>query len=186
MKLISLIIIAASQIALSAQAGVGELNFTALSKPSVVNPTAVHAHGCARKPGAEIAISGREFFNLQPGQVDNLAVDLTGTVGQKLSVRISAETKGLLLQGPQYFDLAVGPEQVASFNLPVKALLDGRWVINLIVQSETADGEVAGRALALVVQVGNMQLVGGGQQKATQSDSAGAPVIVLPAAEEIL
>ena len=30
MKLISLIIIAASQIALSAQAGVGELNFTAL------------------------------------------------------------------------------------------------------------------------------------------------------------
>ena len=61
-------------------------------------------------------------------------MDLTGTVGQKLSVRISAETKGLLLQGPQYFDLAVGPEQVASFNLPVKALLDGRWVINLIVQ----------------------------------------------------
>ena len=80
-------------------------------------------------------------------------------------MRISAETKDLLLQGPQYFDLAVGPEQVASFNLPVKALLDGRWVINLIVQSETADGEVAGRALALVVQVGNMQLVGGGQQK---------------------
>jgi hypothetical protein len=59
-------------------------------------------------------------------------------------------------------------------------------VINLIVHSTTAEGEEAGRALALVVQVGNMQLSTGGQQKATQSDEQGAPVIVLPAQEEIL
>ncbi|HMW49058.1 MAG TPA: hypothetical protein PK011_05025 [Marinagarivorans sp.] len=186
MKLTSLLIIAASQIAFNAQAGVGEFNFATLSKPSVFNPAAIHAHGCARKPGAEIAISGREFFNLQPGQVDKLAVDLTGTPGQKITLHISAENKGLMVQGPEEINLEVGSDQLASFNLPVKALLDGRWVINLIVHSETADGEVAGRALALVVQVGNMQVAGGGQQKATQSDAQGAPVIVLPAQEEIL
>lgn len=186
MKLTSLILIAASLLALNAEATVGELSFTALSKPSVFNPMSMKAQGCARKPGAEIAVSGREFFNLQPGQQDQLAVDLTGTPGQKIRLRISAETKGLLLQGPEDISLEVGPDQLASFNLPVKALLDGRWVINLIVHSETADGEVAGRALALVVQVGNMQVAGGGQQKATQSDAQGAPVIVLPAQEEIL
>ena len=186
MKLAGVVIILATQFSVYAEAGVGEMNFSTLSKPSVFNPKIAHAKGCVRKPGAEITVSGREFFNLQVGQVDNLAVDLTGTPGQKIILRLSAENKGLLLQGPQEIHLDVGQDQLASFNLPVKALLDGRWVINLIVHSATADGEMAGRALALVVQVGNMQVAGGGQQKATQSNEQGAPVIVLPALEEIL
>lgn len=146
----------------------------------------IDLRGCAQKPGAEISVSGREFFYLQRGQVDNLAIDLTGVAGQKIILRVSAETKGLALQGPQELFLEVNANQLASFNLPVKALLDGRWVINLIVQSQTADNEIAGRALALVVQVGNMAGAGGGQQKATQSDAQGSPMIVMPAQEEIL
>lgn len=194
MKFSALIFLAASQFPLLAFASASvhkhatstAFDFSALTQSQMLPHTGADIKGCAHKPGAEISISGREFFYLQPGQIENLAVDLTGIAGQKIAVSISAESKGLALQGPHELSLDVNAEQLASFNVPVKALLDGRWVINLIVHSETAEGEVSARALALVVQVGNMVSVGGGQQKPTLTNADGAPMIVMPAQEEIL
>jgi hypothetical protein len=190
MKLFTLIFLASCQTPCFA-AELGDVfNFSAVTVPQIKSrglfKHTLDTHNCARKPGAEIAISGREFFYMLPGQMDNLAVDLTGTVGQKITLHISAENKGLTIQGPNSVTLEVGSNQLASFTLPIKALLDGRWVINLIVQSETADGEMSGRALALVVQVGNMVGAGGGQQKVTLNDAQGVPMIVMAAKEEIL
>ncbi|HEY6527299.1 MAG TPA: hypothetical protein VIZ65_01300 [Cellvibrionaceae bacterium] len=186
MKFLTMMILAASHMPLLATAADDEFSFAKLTGQTLNTHEHMGVHGCEHKPGAQINVSGREFFNLQRGQLDDLSVDLTGIVGEKISVQVSADTKGLALQGPQQFELEVDANQLASFSVPVKALLDGRWVINLIVQSQTADGEISARAMALVVQVGNMVALSGGQQKATQNDAQGAPIIVLPAQEEIL
>lgn len=187
MKLRTLLILSLCQLPLLATAAPKNFNydFTALTENGRGHENAQHKN-CLHKPGAEVSVSGREFFYLQKGQVDNLAVDLTGIKGQVLTVQLSAETKGLALQGAQEMQLVVDENQLASFNLPVKALLDGRWTINVLVHSHTPDGEESARALALVVQVGNMLSTGGGQQKATQTNAEGSPMIVLPAQEEIL
>jgi hypothetical protein len=187
MKLRTLILLACSQLPIIATAAptASTFDFSALTQLSQTHAQGEHK-GCAHKPGAEVFVSGREFFYLQRGQMENLAVDLTGIKGQELRIELSAESKGLALQGPQQVQLQVDEHHLASFNVPVKALLDGRWTVNLVVHSQTAEGEVAARALALVVQVGNMVSSGGGQQKPTQTDAQGAPMIVLPAQEEIL
>ncbi|MEY4589786.1 MAG: hypothetical protein RL497_1862 [Pseudomonadota bacterium] len=182
MKLITLIFLTTVQIPAYAETQKNAFDFPT---SRTHEHTKFNAHSCAHKPGAEISISGREFFYMQPGQFDNLAVDLTGTVGKKITVQLSADTKGLALQGPKEITLDINTQQLASFNVPIKALLDGRWVINLIVHSETAEGALSTRALALVVQVGNMVAAGGGQQKATQNNALGTPIIVMPAQEEI-
>lgn len=152
--------------------------------PHLQATSAQEGRSCARKPGADVMISGREFFNLQPGQMTTLAVDLVAPQGGTWKIQVQPEEKGLLWLGQEKeFLLNYAGQTTQSLSLPIRALSDGQWVINLLVSEAGATNSQASRALALVVQVGNA-VVNNGQQKPSL-DEQGQSLVVLPAQEVI-
>lgn len=188
MKISALIFIAVSQlssIALASNNAGGLADFSPSSQSVLPKTSLSHGSYCVGKPGADVRINGRDFYKLQPGQSDTLVVDLKVAIAGKISVQINADEEGLALEGPLERIFDVNKNKTATFGLPVRALLEGRWQINLIVSTESPEGEVSSRALAVVVQVGNTVDAGGGQKKPTHKNDKGEPIIVMPADEKI-
>lgn len=150
-----------------------------------------HQHGktsgknCWRKPGADISIVSREFVGLNPGEIKDFSVDLLAAdqTGQ-LTIELQPE-KGLqLLSGQQHFVFNLADSSAITLPVQLRAAQAGSWVLNVIATITDAEGHASSRALALIVQVGNLMNTSG-QQKGQSSKTAEGDVVVMPATEII-